>query len=224
MSGGVDSAVAAYLIKTSVGSAAGATMKLSDSGANEAASAAETARRLGIEHYVLDFSAEFSREVIDRFCSTYLHGATPNPCIYCNRKIKFGASLERALELGYDKVATGHYAQIEYDKESGRYILLRALDRAKDQSYVLSVLNQHQLSKTLLPLGDMTKPQVRALAAELGLGVSRATRESGHLLYPRPRPRALYSRAHRQHPAARANLSIPTAMSSASIRGSSTTR
>lgn len=172
MSGGVDSAVAAYLIKTSVGSAAGATMKLSDSGANEAASAAETARRLGIEHYVFDFSAEFSREVVDRFCSTYLHGATPNPCIYCNRKIKFGCFLERALELGYDKVATGHYAQIEYDRESGRYILLRALDRAKDQSYVLSVLNQRQLSKTLLPLGSMTKPQVRALAASLGLGVA----------------------------------------------------
>ncbi len=172
MSGGVDSAVAAYLIKTSVGSAAGATMKLSDAGANEAVSAAETARRLGIEHYVFDFSAEFSREVVDRFCSTYLNGATPNPCIYCNRKIKFGRFLERALELGYDKVATGHYAQIEYDRESGRYILLRALDRAKDQTYVLSVLNQYQLSKTLLPLGSMTKPQVRALAAELGLGAA----------------------------------------------------
>lgn len=172
MSGGVDSAVAAYLIKSRGGIAAGATMKLSSTGSDESESAAETARRLGIEHYVFDFSSEFSREVIDRFCSVYADGGTPNPCIYCNRKIKFGCFLERALELGYDTVATGHYARIEFDKESGRYILYRALDRAKDQTYVLSVLNQYQLSRTLLPLGGMTKPEVRALAVSLGLGAA----------------------------------------------------
>ena len=171
MSGGVDSAVAAYLAK-SRGTVAGATMKLSPHGSDESQSAAETARRLGIEHYVFDFSKEFSREVIDRFCSVYLDGGTPNPCIFCNRKIKFGCFLDRALELGYDTIATGHYAKIEYDKESGRYILCRAADRSKDQTYVLSVLSQYQLSKTLLPLGGMTKPEVRELASSLGLGAA----------------------------------------------------
>ena len=174
MSGGVDSAVAALLTIRQGHACAGVTLKMFETGletcgsGKDADDARQVAERLGIPHKVLDVSPHFEQNVIRRFVETYQRGATPNPCIDCNRYIKFDALYEHIKALGYDYVVTGHYARIVYDEASGRYHLCRAADPAKDQSYVLYTLSQEQLAHTLFPLGAFSKPQVRDIAAENG--------------------------------------------------------
>ena len=189
MSGGVDSSVAAALLKRQGYDVIGATMKLwsdvqteglSDAEGPEKScctlSAVEDARRvaqmLDIPHYVFNFQTAFEREVIENFTAEYLAGRTPNPCIACNRHIKFGAFWQRAKELGAEYVATGHYAQIDFDASRQEYRLQKGLDHKKDQSYVLYHLNQELLAHFLLPLGSLTKAETRALATEFGFLVA----------------------------------------------------
>ena len=178
MSGGVDSSVAAYLMMKRGYDCTGVTLKLFDSGESAAEKTCcslddtEDARsvclKLGIPHYVYNFKDIFDEKVIGRFIDAYETGATPNPCIDCNRFIKFGKLFQRAEELGFDCVVTGHYASVEYSEKENRYLLKKAPDVTKDQSYVLYSLTQRQLAKTVFPLGEMTKGQVRALAEEMG--------------------------------------------------------
>lgn len=183
MSGGVDSSVAAYLLREQGFRVTGATMKLFD---NEAIGEAmestccslsdvEDARRvaygLGIPHYVFNFSDDFQTQVMDRFARCYQCGLTPNPCIDCNRYLKFERMLRRALELDIWYVATGHYARRVWDGE--RWLLKKGLDPDKDQSYFLYQLNQHYLEHFQLPLGELTKAQVREIAAAQGFGNAR---------------------------------------------------
>ena len=185
MSGGVDSSVAALLLQRQGYEVIGATMKLWSSPDLEQTdpqrscctlSAVEDARRvaqmLEIPHYVFNFQDAFEKQVIDYFTAEYLAGRTPNPCIACNRFLKFGSLLQRALELGAHYVATGHYARIHFEPKTRRYQLFKGLDSRKDQSYVLYHLTQHTLSHFLLPLGELTKEQTRAIAAENGLLVA----------------------------------------------------
>lgn len=183
MSGGVDSSVAAALLLEQGYEVVGLTMRLwdgeeTDNGFAESAccslSAVEDARfvchKLGIEHHVMDFRKEFESCVVNYFVDEYKSGRTPNPCIACNRFLKFDAMLERAQLLGADYIATGHYAKIEYDCVTKRYVLKRARSEAKDQTYALYSLTQEQLSKTLMPLGQLeTKEETRANAEKLGL-------------------------------------------------------
>ncbi|MGB9792001.1 MAG: tRNA 2-thiouridine(34) synthase MnmA [Thermacetogeniaceae bacterium] len=129
------------------------------------------AEKLGIPHYVLDLRDEFEKTIIEYFCKEYLAGRTPNPCVLCNAMIKFGVLLERAMELGASRIATGHYARIERGKD-GIYLLRRGFDVSKDQSYVLYRMNQRQLAHALFPLGDLTKKQVRRIAEAAGLPVA----------------------------------------------------
>ena len=180
MSGGVDSSVAAAVLLRDY-DVAGATMKLFSNediqldrgktccSLDDVQDARYAANRLGIEHYVFGFGGRFRECVIDRFCNAYINGLTPNPCIDCNRFIKFDALLNRAEELGFDYVATGHYARIRYDENTARWQLLKGLDVSKDQSYVLYGMTQEQLSKTLFPVGELTKAQTRETARSLGL-------------------------------------------------------
>ena len=173
MSGGVDSSVAAYLTLQAGYGCIGGTMRLFDrenscGGSDDAEDAKAVADRLGIDHHVFPFQAEFEEKVIENFVTSYEQGLTPNPCIQCNRHLKFGCLLSRARELGCDYVVSGHYAQIRRDEETGRYLLCRAADRAKDQTYFLACLSQEQLSHILFPLGALTKPEVRAIAEEKG--------------------------------------------------------
>lgn len=174
MSGGVDSSAAAHLIISAGYEAIGGTMRLTDGlpgiveGCDgDVAAAAATCRRLGIDHTAIDLCKEFRNEVVGDFSAVYLKGETPNPCIVCNKKIKFGALLAHALSIGCDGIATGHYAVIK-KSASGRYLLNKACDASKDQSYMLWTLSQEQLSRVILPLGKMTKAEVRELAASLG--------------------------------------------------------
>ena len=174
MSGGVDSAVTAYLIKKAGHEAVGATMKLYCPSQNrdsilekDMEDARSVARLVGIEHMVLDWEKYFLSAVVERFVTDYEAAKTPNPCIYCNEALKFGRMMEVRESCGADYLATGHYARIEKDG-SGRYLLRRAADPSKDQSYVLYTLNQSQLSKILFPLGEYSKAQVREIAQELG--------------------------------------------------------
>lgn len=177
MSGGVDSSVAAYIIKEKGYQTMGVTLRLHDSteqsqcekaccSLDDIEDAKQVARRLGIEHYTFNFKEDFGREVIDRFISDYENGRTPNPCIECNRRIKFKRLLERAKEIGYDYVVTGHYARIE--EKDGRFLLKKGLDHSKDQSYVLYSMTQEQLKHTLFPLGELKKDEVRSIAEEQG--------------------------------------------------------
>ena len=181
MSGGVDSSLAAALLVRQGYDVIGVTMRLwAEAGAEQeniersccSLAAVEDARRvaarLGIPFYVLNFEEEFEKRVVRYFASEYERGRTPNPCIRCNEEMKFGLLLMRARELGADYIATGHYARIRYDENRGRYLLKRAEDRRKDQTYVLYGLSQEQLASTLMPLGDFTKDRTRRLAAELG--------------------------------------------------------
>ena len=168
MSGGVDSSVTAKLLLENGYATAGLTLELCDCGYDGNSSDAKAVcDRMGIKHYNLDLKEEFSRFVMADFVEQYIKGNTPNPCIVCNKTIKFGAMLERANEMGFDMIATGHYARIKRD-ENGRYLLLKAFDITKDQSYVLYNLSQHQLAHTLFPLGELTKAQVREIALENG--------------------------------------------------------
>lgn len=176
MSGGVDSSAAALVLLRAGYEVAGVTMLLhrqeADNGCGslkEAGDAARVCETLGIPHEIVDFSEEFSARVKANFVSEYQRGRTPNPCIVCNRYLKFGALLDYALERGFDFVATGHYALVE--KRGDRWALLRS-PSAKDQSYVLYRLTQEQLAHTLTPLGTMEKPEARRLAEEAGLPVA----------------------------------------------------
>ena len=180
MSGGVDSSIAAFLAARDGLECVGATLKLfsnGDAGAPEESGCcsiadAEDARRvaysLGFSHYVFDFCEDFKRDVIGRFVSEYICGRTPNPCIDCNRFIKFRRLMKRVSDMGFDYVVTGHYARVSRDA-GGRYLLKTSADAAKDQSYVLYTLTQRQLAHTLFPLGGMSKTEVRSLAEEQGL-------------------------------------------------------
>lgn len=169
MSGGVDSSVAAYIMQHSGFTCGGAIMHLWQTPGSTSVSDAEAvAKRLEMPFYVLDASERFRQMVVDYFIRSYEEGLTPNPCIQCNRHLKFTYFLDRALEMGYDVIATGHYAQIRQDPSSGRYLLCKAADAAKDQSYFLSCLNQHQLSHTHFPLGGLTKDQAREIAQDQG--------------------------------------------------------
>lgn len=170
MSGGVDSAATAILLLSQGYAAAGGTMCLREGAEGEIADALSACRQLGIEHHRFDLQKEFDRLVIDAFQADYQAGRTPNPCIVCNEKLKFGLFLDKALELGFDGIATGHYARIE--EAGGRYLLKTAKDLSRDQSYFLYRLSQHQLAHTLFPLGGLTKDEARALCAEEGLHLS----------------------------------------------------
>lgn len=169
MSGGVDSSVAAFLMKQAHYRCGGAIMRMWEDGADRAAADAKAvADRLGMEFHILDASEPFRQQVVDYFIRSYEDGLTPNPCIQCNRYLKFSYFLDAALAMGYDTIVTGHYAQIRQDPKTGRFLLCKAADSAKDQSYFLSCLNQHQLSHTRFPLGALTKEEVRAIAEAQG--------------------------------------------------------
>ena len=174
MSGGVDSSVAAHLLQQAGYACIGCTMKLFCGNAEEnTKDASAVARRMGIPFHSFDFQEDFNHRVIQQFIDCYESGRTPNPCIECNRFLKFGVMLEKALELGCSHIATGHYAQIRQDPETGRYLLYKAADRAKDQTYFLYSLTQHQLSHTLFPLGNLTKEEAREIAESQGFVTAR---------------------------------------------------
>jgi tRNA-uridine 2-sulfurtransferase len=174
MSGGVDSSVAAALLLAEGHDVVGVTMKLwggpGDSGCCSVADVEDATRvadQLGMVHRVFNFTSEFETSVVGRYVSEHAAGRTPNPCIDCNRHLKFGRLLRRAEQLGFDAVATGHHARVE--RTARGYELRRGADAAKDQSYVLSVLTQSHLSRMMLPVGCLTKKEVRARASEMGL-------------------------------------------------------
>ena len=180
MSGGVDSSVAAAVLMNDY-EVTGATMKLFTNediqldrqktccSLDDVEDARYVAHKLGFDHYVYNFGDRFKEDVIDRFNNAYINGDTPNPCIDCNRFIKFNALLKRAELLSMDYIATGHYVRREFDENTQRYILKKGLDESKDQSYVLYGMTQEQLAKTLFPIGNLTKNQTRAIALEKDL-------------------------------------------------------
>ncbi len=175
MSGGIDSAVAAWLLKESGAETYGITMKLckrllsdgTDASLSDIDDARAICAKLGIEHKVYDMSDEFHETVIRDFTDTYIAGRTPNPCIVCNKLLKFGRLLDTELSNGADRIATGHYANIEKDT-NGRYLLKKAADAKKDQTYMLWSLNQKQLSHTVFPLGSLTKAEIREIGRRNG--------------------------------------------------------
>ena len=174
MSGGVDSSVTAALLREEGHDVVGATMKLwggeGDSGCcsvSDVDDARRVAQQIGIDFHVFNFTEQFERDVVAHYVDAHAEGLAPNPCIECNRHLKFDRFIERAVQLGFDAVATGHYARIEL--HNARFEMYRGRDLAKDQSYVLHMLGQEQLSRTVLPLGAMLKSEVRAHAARLKL-------------------------------------------------------
>jgi tRNA-specific 2-thiouridylase len=180
MSGGVDSSVAALLTKEAGNDCIGITMKLfhnEDIGVrrekaccslDDVEDARSVCFKIGIPYYVFNFTDRFKEDVIDRFVAAYENGCTPNPCIDCNRYLKFDKLYHRMKEIECDFIVTGHYARVEYDSTRNRYLLKKALDDSKDQSYVLYMLTQEQLSHTDFPLGRLHKTQVREIAEEHG--------------------------------------------------------
>jgi tRNA-specific 2-thiouridylase len=173
MSGGIDSSVAAALLKQTGHDVIGVTMKLTNTpnSRKAIADARKVAKKLGIPHHVIDLQDTFKRTIISDFCQEYASGRTPNPCVQCNQHIKFGILWEKAKELGVDFLATGHYARIEKTSR-GRYLLKKGKDKGKDQSYFLCQLTQEQLKRTLFPIGDLTKDKVRKIAREMELPVT----------------------------------------------------
>lgn len=172
LSGGVDSLMSAYLLQQAGHEVVGFTMHNWSPQVLESAS--EAAAWLHIEHNLVDLREEFSQQVVDYFVSAYAEGSTPNPCVLCNAKIKFGALLSAALALGCDKVASGHYARVRFNEERGLYELYRGLDRRKDQSYFLCRLQQEQLRRLVFPLGEWEKSRVQTEALALGMPAARA--------------------------------------------------
>ena len=183
MSGGVDSSVTAHLLKEQGYEVIGMTMQIWQEDAPEDSdggccglSAVDDARRvcqkLDIPHYVVNFRNDFKKHVIDYFLDEYQNARTPNPCIACNRYVKWESMLHKALQIGADYIATGHYARVVQDEKTGRYTLRQSKSLAKDQTYALYNLTQHQLEHTLMPLGDYTKDEVREIAASLGMAVA----------------------------------------------------
>ena len=184
MSGGVDSSVAAYLLKEQGYDVIGVTMQIwqdesqeqiEDNGGCCGITAVDDARRvamqLDIPYYVMNFKNEFNKNVIDYFTDEYIHGRTPNPCIACNRHVKWESLLKRSLEIGADCIATGHYARIA-QLENGRYAIRNSVTAKKDQTYALYNLTQEQLSHTLMPVGDYNKDEIRAIAEKIGIQVA----------------------------------------------------
>lgn len=172
MSGGVDSAAACAVLQAQGYRVGGGTMVLRPGGEPEAEDARRAAGQMGVPFHRMELQAAFRRQVIEPFMQVYQSGGTPNPCVICNRVMKFGLFLDRALELGYDQIATGHYAKVVWSEATGRWLLLRPREAARDQTYMLYGLTQRQLSHTLFPLGDLTKDEARALAASRGLDVA----------------------------------------------------
>lgn len=168
MSGGVDSSAAALVLKNNGYDVSGITLTLTENdNSRDIADAKAVCEKLGINHIVLDLRNEFKENVISYFINEYIAGRTPNPCIACNKHIKFGAMLDFAEKNGFSKIATGHYARVV--EENGRFLLKRGADLQKDQSYVLYSLTQSQLSRLLLPLGEISKAQVREMTEKAGL-------------------------------------------------------
>jgi tRNA-uridine 2-sulfurtransferase len=177
MSGGVDSSVAAAVLKDRGYEVFGLTMQLATGpsrccSVEDVRDARSVARQLGIPHYVIPMQNPFRESVIEYFIREYEAGRTPNPCAVCNQTIKFGTLLDRALALGADKLATGHYAVVSLDRGTGRYRLKRGKERGKDQSYFLARLSQERLERVLFPVGRLTKKQTRGLAEKFGLPVA----------------------------------------------------
>ncbi len=182
MSGGVDSSMAAALLKEQGYDVIGVTLQIWKSAGPEveggccSVSAIDDARRvayqIGIPHYVLNFRDYFAEKVVDYFVRSYLAGETPNPCLACNRYVKFDELLQKARGLGAEYIATGHYAKIVRDEESSRIVLCKGIDDKKDQTYALYMLTQEQLAHTLFPLGDYTKEHIREMARARGIGVA----------------------------------------------------
>lgn len=187
MSGGVDSTAAAALLVEQGFDVIGITIKTYDysigggNSGNESSccsldginDARRVALQLGIPHYVVDFTASFKEQVIDYFTAEYMRGRTPNPCVQCNRHIKWGELLRKADALGAAFVATGHYARIRKDEQSGRYLLCRGRDQRKDQSYALWALTQEQLARTIFPLAEWTKEETRSYLEKRGITIAR---------------------------------------------------
>lgn len=194
MSGGVDSSVAAYITKENGFECIGATMRLFDNeeaglhpersccSLDDSEDARLVCNKIGIKHYVLDFRGNFRENVIEKFIRSYEEGETPNPCIDCNRYLKFEGLYEKGKLLGCDYIVTGHYAIIGRDGDSGRWLLKKAADRSKDQSYVLYSLSQEQLAHTIFPLGTMEKSRTRKIAEEKGF-INAKKRESQDICF-----------------------------------------
>ena len=172
MSGGVDSSVSALLMQEKGYECVGVTMSLfkksSCCSEDDINDAKNVCAGLGMEHYVVGFAERFKHDVIDRFIDAYTHGRTPNPCVDCNRNLKFGELFKKAQELGCDYVVTGHYVRVRYDEEKGRYLLLKGADPKKDQSYVLYSMKQEQLAHAQFPLGEFCKTEIREIAEKHG--------------------------------------------------------
>ena len=184
MSGGVDSSVSAVILKNMGYEVCGGTLRLYEREgiSAEVAAAKEVCDRLGIRHTVYDMRDTFKTEVIGRFDKGYASGLTPNPCIECNKYLKFGRLLDEALKDGCDLIATGHYSDIGFDVGSGRYLLYRPADRKKDQTYVLWRLSQHQLSHIIMPLSRLTKEEVREIAEKYSF-TSAGAKESQDICF-----------------------------------------
>lgn len=187
MSGGVDSSVSAILLKRQGFDVIGVTMKLlarsSCCNIEDVQHAREVCRRLGIEHYTIDLSKEFKKSVSDYFTAELMKARTPNPCVRCNRVLKFNELLKFAKKVGADHVATGHYARIKFNKKSGEYELLKGKDKTKDQSYYLALLPQKWLSKIIFPVGKFIKSEIYKIAKKEGLDFLVNKKESQDLCF-----------------------------------------